>query len=328
MSRRALPLTKYQALGNSYLVLDPAQVSGPLPRPNGWLAPAFVRAVCDVNQGIGAEGLLLGPLDHPNGFGVEIYNPDGSLAEKSGNGLRIFARHLLGTGRLEGPAGTTATLVTRIPGHEERVRVRLDDRAGAIFTLDVGIPRFGPDAVGLCAPAWTALDASPAGVVAPVLAAMPAQRSARFVPVSVGNPHCVCFLDQPDALPAADFADWDRAALRAIADEPAPGETGVFARGCNLQWAAPEARDRLALRIFERGAGPTPASGSSASAAAAAAFALGLVDARLHVVMPGGALDVALDVQAAGGLAGIAITGTAHPIAQLTYWPDDTPRLD
>ena len=79
--------SKYHGLGNDYLVVDPnVQDIG--------LTPDVIRLICDRNFGIGSDGILYGPLEGGDGPRVRIFNPDGSEAEKSGNGLRIFAKYL------------------------------------------------------------------------------------------------------------------------------------------------------------------------------------------------------------------------------------------
>ncbi|TMP99469.1 MAG: diaminopimelate epimerase, partial [Verrucomicrobia bacterium] len=79
---------KYHALGNDYVVIDPKDVPAPLTQ-------AQIRAICHRNFGVGSDGLLLGPLSSERArFALRIFNPDGSEAEKSGNGLRIFSRYL------------------------------------------------------------------------------------------------------------------------------------------------------------------------------------------------------------------------------------------
>jgi diaminopimelate epimerase len=89
-------------LGNDYLVIDPRDwPSSP--------SPAFVRALCDRKCGIGSDGILYGPMADPAGFRIRIFNPDGSEAEKSGNGIRIFARYLQDAGYLKGSNGTIVT---------------------------------------------------------------------------------------------------------------------------------------------------------------------------------------------------------------------------
>jgi len=83
-----LAFTKYHALGNDYLVVDPRNFSQSL-------TPEQIRTICHRNFGIGSDGILHGPLPSKKAqFGLRIYNPDGSEAEKSGNGLRIFSRYL------------------------------------------------------------------------------------------------------------------------------------------------------------------------------------------------------------------------------------------
>ncbi len=79
---------KYHALGNDYIVLDPADFPE-------WKEPtlAQIRVICHRNFGVGSDGILWGPLPTAKAaFGLRIFNPDGSEAEKSGNGLRIFSR--------------------------------------------------------------------------------------------------------------------------------------------------------------------------------------------------------------------------------------------
>ena len=83
---------KYHALGNDYLVMDP-RTAGPLP------TEAQIRRICHRNFGIGSDGILWGPLPSPRApFALRIFNPDASEAEKSGNGIRIFARYLYDCG--------------------------------------------------------------------------------------------------------------------------------------------------------------------------------------------------------------------------------------
>jgi diaminopimelate epimerase len=76
--------TKYHALGNDYIVIDPKNLPSPL-------TAAQVKTICHRHFGVGSDGILLGPLPSRKAkFALRIFNPDGSEAEKSGNGLRIF----------------------------------------------------------------------------------------------------------------------------------------------------------------------------------------------------------------------------------------------
>ena len=89
-----LRFSKFHVLGNDYIVVDPTRTAFDP-------APALIQALCDRRLGIGSDGLLLGPLEvpeHPGAFGLRIFNPDGSEAETSGDGLRIFARYLFEAG--------------------------------------------------------------------------------------------------------------------------------------------------------------------------------------------------------------------------------------
>jgi diaminopimelate epimerase len=304
---------KYQTLGNCYLLLDPAANA----LPGDGLPPlGFVRRLCDPHLGIGSDGLLVGPERRPDGrFGLRILNSDGSRAEFSGNGSRIFARYLFDSGHAARRAGIT---VIAEDGGEVRLDAWLEGETpdGPIATEMAAPLRLGPEAVG----------AEPGGVV-PLgdLVTVPAIAEAgrrlfgradwtRSLPLSIGNPHCVTLVDTMESLPSFDALRAAAPALARIADAPAPGAgPGPFARGCNLQWAFAESRTRLHLRIVERGEGPTLASGSSASAAAVAAHRCGLVAREVTVAMPDGDLPVRL---AEGPDGGLSIRLTA-PVARI-----------
>src|SRR5215831_10387335 len=86
-----IAFSKYHALGNDYIVIDPKHLPAPLTTEQ-------VKVICHRNFGVGSDGILLGPLPAQNAkCALKIYNPDGSLAEKSGNGVRIFSRFLWDT---------------------------------------------------------------------------------------------------------------------------------------------------------------------------------------------------------------------------------------
>lgn len=176
-------LRKYHGLGNDYLVLeDPAAAS---------LDPARIRAICDRHRGAGGDGILLPVGGSGADYGVRIYNPDGSEAEKSGNGLRIFARWLV-----ERRGAPPEFRVWTLGGE---VRCRVDGWTVEVEMGRASVAPLEPAAVGVSDPrvrgAWA---------------------------VSVGNPHCPLFTDaDPDALP---WRDWGRA----IEAHPRfPGRTNV-----------------------------------------------------------------------------------------------------
>ena len=232
-------LTKYEALGNDYLVWDqPASIER-LAR----LAPQ----ICDRHLGIGSDGILAFDAET---LSVRVFNPDGSEAEKSGNGLRIAACHAV----LDHGAGREFELRTADRPNPVRVLAR---QGGRVETeVDMGHARLQPDA-------WVEIE-TPAGV-------------ARCRLVDVGNPHCVVF-DQPVTPERCrELGPWLE-------------RDGHFPQRTNVQLVEVLDRRRARIEIWERGAGYTLASGSSATAVTAVLIHLGLTDPELEVVMPGGVL--------------------------------------
>jgi len=209
-----------------------------------------VRRLCDRHFGVGADGVLVpGPSAAGADFALAIWNPDGSEAEKSGNGLRIFARWLFDRGRVDAEPFTVAT-------RGGRVRCRVAG-GGAPIQVEMGRARF--ESVG------ERIELPGGAVEATIL--------------SLGNPHCVVRCD-------AISPDLARRLGPPLERHPR------FPARTNVQLVRVLARDRLALEIWERGAGYTLASGSSACAAAAAAVRWGDCDGDVRVEMPGGALAV------------------------------------
>src|SRR5713101_2776948 len=122
-------LTKSHGLGNDYLVADPADLPFKV-------TPQRVRLLCDRHIGVGSDGVLV--LD--GALGVRIFNPDGSEAEKSGNGLRIFAKWLYDTGRVR-----TEHFTIRTPGGGAPVEIEAADGRARVVTVNMGQPRFRAD---------------------------------------------------------------------------------------------------------------------------------------------------------------------------------------
>ena len=252
---------KGHGLGNDYLVVDPAELDFAL-------TPARIRALCDRHRGVGGDGLLALSAPHRADFGVRIYNPDGSEAEKSGNGLRIFARYLYATRRTR-----RRRLRIHTKGGVVEASLALDRRGEpAQARIEMGRASFRPRDLP-CALDVDALVDQPIRV---------GRRSLRFTGVSVGNPHCVLFRQRGER--------WNEAELRAIG--PALETHRWFPRATNVQLAVPTGPRTLFVLVWERGAGVTLASGSSASAAACAGIRLGLLQSPVRVDMPGGTLRV------------------------------------
>ena len=236
-----LELTKYQALGNDYLVLD-------LPADLDEVVPLLPR-LCDRHTGMGSDGLL---IFDPKERSVRIFNPDGSEAEKSGNGLRIAACHAV----LE--HGASGQFELRTTGRANPVRI-VEVKGGRVVSeLDIGRPTFDPDR-------WVFIDTR-AGRV-------------RCRVVNVGNPHCVVFGEPVTR-------------ERCVELGPLLETDPLFPNRTNVQLAEVIDRDHARIEIWERGAGHTLASGTSASAVAAVLIHMELTDCTLQVAMPGGTLAI------------------------------------
>ena len=255
-----LDFSKYHALGNDYLVIDPTRTAfDPDQRT--------IQALCDRHHGVGSDGILLGPLpvkDDSAAFGLRVFNPDGSEAEKSGNGLRIFARYLLDAGYVKG-----ASCRIRTPSGSSAVRYLEPD--GSQVEVDMGQPSFRAGDIP-----FTGMAADLEVLETPLL--LP-ESSVTITALSVGNPHCVLFPEHVTPIEARRLGPQ----IECHAD---------FPNRVNVQLVEVIDRKCIRIEIWERGAGYTLASGSSSCAAAAACRRLGLVDDRMRVLMPGGAIDL------------------------------------
>ncbi len=248
-------------LGNDYLVADDGQLDPPL-------SPPAIRLICDRHRGVGSDGILVKTASTDADFGVRIYNPDGSEAEKSGNGLRIYAAYLHAEGLVrEGSPFTVQTL-----GGLVTMLVSNTGSSGVMMVeVEMGRASFMSSAVGLSGPDRE--------VDGEMLELEGGDRVAMNT-VSIGNPHCVCFEDE------LIFDDLRRRGPQ-ISTHP------WFERGVNVQFARAVGPAEVEAFVWERGAGETLASGSSACAVAAASVRRGIVRERqVAVRMPGGTLDV------------------------------------
>ncbi len=255
---------KGHGLGNDYLVMDPKEL-------NFALTSAKIRAICDRHRGVGSDGVLTLAPSSKADFGLRIYNPDGSEAEKSGNGLRIFARYLHATRKIH---RTVFTIETK--GGVVKVKLHIDQHGDAsIATVAMGRATFQPKTLP-CTLSVDELIDQPISV---------AGRELRFTGVSVGNPHCVVFKPPKE--------HWTREELFRLG--PALENHSCFPKRTNVQLGVPMGPGKIFILIWERGTGETQASGSSACAAASAAVRLGLMKSPVAVKAPGGTLRIDVD---------------------------------
>ncbi|GLW74487.1 diaminopimelate epimerase [Kitasatospora phosalacinea] len=277
---RSLPFTKGHGTENDFLLV---------PDPDGQLglAPAEIVALCDRRNGIGADGLLLvvRSAAHPDAAAMaaeaewfmDYRNPDGTTAQMCGNGIRVFARYLLATGRAE-PG--TLTIATR--AGVRRVHIP-DAQPGSRITVDMGRPLLpGPDDIKVIANGHT----------------WPATH------VDVGNPHAVVHVD--------DLSDAGN-----LLTPPTVEPASAYPDGVTVEFVTTRGPAHLALRVHERGVGETRSCGTGAAAAVAAARHRdpNLPAGRYTVDVPGGRLTVHAEPDGTLRLSGPAVLvadGTAH----------------
>jgi diaminopimelate epimerase len=276
---------KYHALGNDYIVLDPRDFPHWTPAPT----VAQIRVICHRNFGVGSDGILWGPLPSTQGeFGLRIFNPDGSEAEKSGNGLRIFSRYLW-----DQSLAKSATFTVETPGGV--VQSVIKDQ-GRLITVAMGRVSFDSAKIPVN------LAGAPREALNEKVAVL--DREFTFSAATIGNPHCVI------PLPAVSPE---------LAHRYGPHlETHpLFPRKTNVQFLQVLDRANIRIEIWERGAGYTLASGSSSSAAAAVAHRLGLVERAVTVHMPGGTIGIEI-----GDDFSIRMTGTVNKVADGAMHPE------
>lgn len=265
---------KYHALGNDYIVLDPGEFDCELNEK-------LIRRICHRNFGIGADGILYGPTKSPEAdFAIRIFNSDGSEAEKSGNGLRIFARFLWDKAKVRHAQFTILTI-------GGKVKARIHEK-GKKVTVDMGTVSFNSEEIPITGPPRQVLNEE----------MQIRQEHLTFCAATIGNPHCVILCDNV----SDDLA-------RTLG--PLIETNTRFPNRTNVQFMQVLDRSNIRIEIWERGAGYTLASGSSASAAAAVARRLNLCDPQIKVHMPGGQIDIIISDEFS-----ITMTGPVTKVAE------------
>lgn len=272
---------KYHALGNDYIVIDPDDF--PLE-----LDERRIKVICHRNFGVGSDGILYGPLPSDLApFRLQIFNPDGSEAEKSGNGLRIFCRYLFDRKRVQ------ENVEFRVKTLGGLVSATVFEQ-GRMVRVDMGRVSFWSDEIPMT------------GVRREVLRENLLVRDKTFnvCAATIGNPHCVILSTEPSE-------ELTRACGPHIETHAS------FPKRTNVQFLQVLDRKNIRIEIWERGAGYTLASGSSSSASAAVARKLGLVDSSVTVHMPGGTLEIEIADDFA-----IRMTGPVTKVSEGTIAPE------
>ena len=276
---------KYHSLGNDYILLD--AMDKPLA-----LSQEDIRMLCHRHMGIGADGIIVIEPSERAVCSMTNYNPDGSEAEKSGNGLRIFARYLFEKEYVTAKDFSIATSGGIVDAHivDERANL-IRIKMGKITFLSTEIP----------------VNGDPRQVVDEDLEIN--GTTYKVTCLSIGNPHCV--------LPTEDLSAENARELG-----PRVENHEMFPNRINMQLLKVIDRRNIEIRIWERGASYTLASGSSACAAAGAAHKLGLVDEKIDVEMPGGSLLVEIGADRA-----IDLTGPVEGVFEGRFHRDMKDRI-
>jgi diaminopimelate epimerase len=248
--------TKSQGLGNDFIVIE--DLDGRLDIPS-----SLVQALCDRHFGIGADGLITVNRSETADYFMNYRNSDGSQAEMCGNGIRVFAKYIHdhlrqeNTFRIETPAGIK--------------NVELRSEMGGVTAVSVDMGE--PDLAAANIPVAVALDR----FVGQPLAVNNTEYRATCV--SMGNPHCVIFVD-----------DVKRA--RVEKDGSLIETMPLFPEKTNVEFVEVRGRDILRIRVWERGVGETLACGTGACAAVVAAGVNELTGRNVLVQLPGGDLRI------------------------------------
>ena len=257
-----IEFTKYHGLGNDFILIDNRHAPEPL------ITPDRAIALCDRHFGIGADGVIFAlPGGEGTDYGMRIFNSDGSEPEMCGNGIRCLARFLavLEGGETPGrsydihtPAGTISPQI----------------EAGGRVKVDMGLPQL------LAREIPTTLVEGDRQVIAAAMEV--AGQTWTVTCVSMGNPHCLTFVGDADAIALADLG-------------PKFEHHPAFPQRTNTEFIEVVNNNHLKMRVWERGAGATLACGTGACATVVAGVLNGKCDRQTTVELPGGCLDIHWD---------------------------------
>ena len=258
-----LPFSKYHGLGNDFILVDNRASTEPI------LTPAQAVAVCDRNFGIGGDGVIFVlPATGDTDYTMRIYNSDGSEPEMCGNGIRCLAKFIA---QLEAEAGKAPELPRTYRIHTLAGTIRPELRAGGQVTVDMGEPELTakniPTTLG--DPEGKAIDQT----------LTVAGKDWQVTCVSMGNPHCITFVDDVEAVPLAEIG-------------PLFEHHEAFPARINTEFVEVVRPDFLKMKVWERGAGPTLACGTGACALVVATVLNGKCDRSVTVELPGGNLKI------------------------------------
>jgi diaminopimelate epimerase len=255
----AINFTKYHGLGNDFILIDNRASVEPI------VTPEMAEKMCDRHFGIGADGVIFVlPGHNDTDYTMRIFNSDGSEPEMCGNGIRCLARFIAD---LEGKSGTNVGYRIHTLAGTISPQLRSDGQV----TVDMGIPRLlAGEIPTTIAPADQKVINQPLEV---------AGKSWLVTCVSMGNPHCVTFVDDVAAIPLETIG---------VQFE----HHSAFPQRTNTEFIQVVRKDYLKMRVWERGAGITLACGTGACASLVAGVLTGRSDRKAIVELPGGPLEI------------------------------------
>ena len=274
--RDSIIMTKYQGFGNDYLVLDAK-------KNQLQLQGKKVALLCQRGFGLGADGVLYGPVEMNGKMGMRIFNSDGSEVAISGNGVCIFAKYLMDNEYVTEKKFAIETL-------SGTIEVECLNARATEFRVNMGKASFLSKEIPVTGEIREVID-EPFTFK---------QKEYKATCLTVGNPHCVIFMDQISPEKVRELG-------------PYVENADDFPERVNLQICRQIDKGNLDIEIWERGSGYTKASGTGSCAAAIAAYRKGLMENRINVNQPGGMIQI--DIQDDGT---IFMTGTVGYIAEIS----------
>lgn len=257
----AIEFTKYQGLGNDFILIDNRR------QPEPVLTPDQAVEWCDRHFGIGADGVIFAlPGQDGTDYTMRIFNSDGSEPEMCGNGIRCMARFVADLEQTDTGSARQSYRIHTLAG-----LISPQMNADGTVTVDMGLPRL------MAAEIPTTLAAPDEKVIAHPLEV--AHQPWAVTCVSMGNPHCITFVEDLTAVPLESIG-------------PQFEHHPVFPKRINTEFIQVVNRQYLKMRVWERGAGITLACGTGACASLVAGVLNDRCDRRATIELPGGCLEI------------------------------------
>ena len=252
--------TKMHGLGNDYVCINCFRER--VEDPSG-----FARTLCDRHYGIGADGLILICPSKVSDFKMEIYNSDGSVAGMCGNGIRCLGKYVYDY-RLTGKEILSIETKSGI----RNMYLHIQDGKACGAMVDMGVPRLNAHSIPILSEKDLVIN-EPIEVQ---------EKNYRMTGISMGNPHAVIFSEEINGISLEETG-------RELEFHPR------FPERANIEFCHVTARDRMEIRVWERGVGETLACGTGACAAVVASVLNDLTDEEVIVKLLGGELSVRWD---------------------------------